>query len=97
MRGPGAVIGFGAGLPFEHVDLEGDGKKEQFLLVTKLDGTGSCPMGEVDAALRNHNKAARDLADQNVDSFSCTNDVPIVVSQRYGGPGEFASGGSCSN
>ena len=77
--------------------VEGDGKKEQFLLVTKLDGAGSCPMGYVDARIANHNQAARDLLDANIDSFNCAHDEPLVVSPRYGQPGEFARGGSCGN
>ena len=76
--------------------VEGDGRKEQFLLVTKLDGAQSCPMGYVDARVRNHNQAARDLADDNVASFSCAHDTPLLVSPKYGTPGEFASGGACA-
>lgn len=75
--------------------VDGDGKKEQFLLVTKLDGSGSCPMGYVDARTPNHNQAARDLLDANIDGFSCARDEPLVISSRYGQPGEFARGGSC--
>ncbi|MEM8645156.1 MAG: hypothetical protein AAGF86_02325 [Pseudomonadota bacterium] len=75
--------------------VEGDGLKEQFLVVTKLDGAKACPMGYVDARVRNHNQAARDLADQNVARFSCGNDVPLVISPKYDRPDAFATAGAC--
>ncbi len=75
--------------------IESDGLKEQFLVVTKLDGAQSCPMGYVDARVRNHNQAARDLADENVAGFSCANDAPLVVSPKYDRPGAFATSGPC--
>lgn len=75
--------------------VEADGKKDQFLMVTKLDGADSCPMGYVDARLKHHNQRARDLADQNFASFSCMLDKPIVVSKIYRDAGEFASAGPC--
>ena len=76
--------------------VEGDGNKEQFLMVTKLDGSQSCPMGYVDARIKNHNQAARSLADEHHQTFSCTRDVPIVVSKRYGAAKEVASPGPCA-
>lgn len=76
--------------------VEGDGNKEQFLVVTKLDGDQSCPMGYVDARIKNHNRVARDLADENHQTFSCERDVPIVVSTKYSGPGEFATAQRCT-
>lgn len=75
--------------------VEADGKKDQFLMVTKLDGSQSCPMGYVDARLKHHNQKARDLVDQNYEQFSCTQDQPIVVSKKYTNAGQFASAGPC--
>lgn len=76
--------------------VEGDGNKEQFLVVTKLDGDQSCPMGYVDGRIKNHNQAARDLADKHHRTFSCERDVPVVVSKTYRAPTEFATAGRCA-
>ncbi|MCP5084006.1 MAG: hypothetical protein GY948_20145 [Alphaproteobacteria bacterium] len=76
--------------------VEGDGNKEQFLMVTKLDGDQSCPMGYVDARIKNHNRAARNLADKHHQRFSCERDAPIVVSKKYAAPTEFATAERCA-
>ncbi len=75
--------------------IESDQGKDQFLVVTTLDSEEVCTIGYVDSRVENHNQMARDLADENHATFSCYDDLPIVVSPKYSKAQEFAQQDRC--
>jgi hypothetical protein len=57
------------------------GSKQNWLVVTKLNGADACRTAVVDTKFPNANAVARDLADKKSLSFNCAKDMPQVISQ----------------
>jgi hypothetical protein len=73
---------------------EPDGK-QNWLVVTKIDGDEVCRTTIVDTQFPNANQVARRKADQST-SFNCAKDVPELVSTKPLKADEIMSGVPCS-
>lgn len=58
-----------------------DGGKQDWLVVTKLNGKDACRTALVDSKFPDANRIAREKADGMSRTFNCEKDVPAVVSQ----------------
>ncbi len=72
-----------------------EGAKQNWLVVTKLNGKDACRTALIDTKYPNANAVARETADENSRSFNCEKDVPEVVSQRGLKADEIMSGAPC--
>ena len=72
-----------------------EGAKQDWLVVTKLNGKDACRTALIDTKYPNANIVARGKADENSRAFNCEKDVPEVVSQRAIKADEIMSGAPC--
>ena len=72
-----------------------EGAKQNWLVVTKLNGKDACRTALIDTKYPNANAVARAKADENSRSFNCEKDVPEAVSQRGLKADEIMSGAPC--
>jgi hypothetical protein len=73
---------------------EQDGK-QNWLVVTKLNGKDACHTAYVDTKLPEANLIARQRADKKARKFKCEKDIPDVVSHRKIPATEIVSGAPC--
>lgn len=71
------------------------GAKQNWLVVTKLNGRDACRTALIDTKYPNANTLARAKADGKSRTFNCEKDVPEVVSQRSITANEIMSGAPC--
>ena len=69
--------------------------KQDWLVVTKLNGKDACRTALIDTKYPNANIVARGKADEDSRPFNCEKDVPEVVSQRAIKADEIMSGAPC--
>lgn len=69
--------------------------KQDWLVVTKLDGRDGCHAAYIDAGLPNANELAREAADNVARSFKCEKDIPHVTARREIEADEIAGGSPC--
>jgi hypothetical protein len=69
--------------------------KQNWLVVTKLNGKDACRTALIDTKYPNANAVARETADENSRDFNCEKNVPEVVSQRGLKADEIMSGAPC--
>jgi hypothetical protein len=69
--------------------------KQNWLVVTKLNGRDACRTALIDTTYPNANAVARAKADSQSRTFNCEKDVPDVVSQRSIEASEIMSGAPC--
>ena len=69
--------------------------KQNWLVVTKLNGKDACRMALIDTKYPNANSLAQAKADGKAHTFNCEKDVPDVVSQRAIAANEIMSGAPC--
>ena len=62
-------------------DRGDDGGKQNWLVVTKLNGKDACRTALVDSTFPDANRIAREKADGMSRTFNCEKDVPVIVSQ----------------
>lgn len=60
--------------------LEGDGRAQQYLVVTKLGDGQACQMAYVDASTPDANRLAQEAADRYAPGFDCATDRPFAYS-----------------
>lgn len=72
-----------------------EGAKQNWLVVTKLNGKDACRMALIDTKYPNANAVARKMADENSPGFNCEKDVPEVVSPRSLKSDDVMSGAPC--
>ena len=72
---------------------EEDGK-QNWLVVTKLNGDEACRMAFIDTKFPNANAVAKQKAD-SAKNFNCAKDLPEVVSTSKMKAEDFASGSPC--
>ncbi len=68
--------------------------KQNWLVVTKIDGNEACRTAIVDTKVPNANQVAREKADQSA-SFNCAKDLPELVSDKPLKVDEIMSGVPC--
>ncbi len=71
------------------------GARQDWLVVTKLNGKDACRAALIDTKYPNANAVAREKADRNARSFNCERDMPEVVSKSPRKPDEIMSGVPC--
>ena len=71
------------------------GAKQNWLVVTKLNGKDACRTALIDTKYPNANAVGRAKADGMSRTFNCEKDVPDVVSQRAIKASEIMSGAPC--
>ncbi|MEQ1520688.1 MAG: hypothetical protein ABL936_05405 [Aestuariivirga sp.] len=69
--------------------------KQNWLVVTKLNGKDACRTALIDTKYPDANIVAREKADRQSRSFACEKDMPEVVSQRAVRADELMSGLPC--
>ena len=69
--------------------------KQNWLVVSKLNGKDACRTALIDTKYPNANAVARTHADGKSRTFNCEKDVPDVVSQRALAANEIMSGAPC--
>jgi hypothetical protein len=69
--------------------------KQNWLVVTKLNGKDACRMALIDTKYPNANTLAQAKADGKAHTFNCEKDVPDVISQRAIMASEIMSGAPC--
>jgi len=69
--------------------------KQNWLVVSKLNGKDACRTALIDTKYPDANIIAREKADGPARSFACEKDMPEVVSQRAVKADEFMSGLPC--
>jgi hypothetical protein len=69
--------------------------KQNWLVVTKLNGKDACRMALIDTKYPNANTLAQAKADGKAHTFNCEKDMPDVVSQRALAANEIISGTPC--
>lgn len=74
---------------------EGAPVKQNWLVVTKLDGAVACHIAYVDSKYTDANEVARLRADERAASFDCAKDMPEIFSARGGSATDYASGMPC--
>lgn len=72
-----------------------DQKKQNWLVVTKLDGAEACHIAYIDAKYADANVVARQRADEKTATFNCAKDLPEIFSSRGGVATDYASGMPC--
>jgi hypothetical protein len=71
------------------------GSKQNWLVVTKLNGADACRTALVDTKYPGANAVAREKADRNASAFNCEKDLPEVVSKAPFKADEIMSGVPC--
>jgi hypothetical protein len=74
---------------------EGAPVKQNWLVVSKLDGKTACHIAYVDTKYTEANEVARQRADERAASFDCAKDMPEIFSVRGGSATDYASGMPC--
>ncbi|QIG48063.1 hypothetical protein G5V57_10205 [Nordella sp. HKS 07] len=69
--------------------------KQNWLVVTKLDGADACHIAYVDTKYTDANEVARQRADERAQTFDCAKDMPEIFSARGGSATDYASGMPC--
>jgi hypothetical protein len=69
--------------------------KQNWLVVTKLNGKDACRMALIDTKYPNANTLAQAKADGKAHTFNCEKDMPDVISQRALAANEIMSGAPC--
>lgn len=69
--------------------------KQNWLVVSKLNGKDACRTALIDTKYPDANTIARAKADRNARTFNCERDMPEVVSQRPRKADEIMSGAPC--
>ena len=69
--------------------------KQNWLVVSKLNGKDACRVALIDTKYPDANTLARAKADGKAHTFNCEKDVPDVVSQRALAANEIMSGAPC--
>ena len=69
--------------------------KQNWLVVSKLNGRDACRTALIDTKYPEANSIARAKADGKAHTFNCEKDVPDVVSQRALAANEVMSGAPC--
>lgn len=69
--------------------------KQDWLVVTKVDGKDGCHSAYIDATMPKANELAREAADNVARTFVCEKDTPPVTAKRDLDPSDFASGIPC--
>jgi hypothetical protein len=70
--------------------------KQDWLVVTRLDGKDACHAAYIGAEMPDANVLARKAADEAARRFDCAKDAPAVTAKRDGVAGDYASGIPCS-
>ncbi|MGE0005197.1 MAG: hypothetical protein AB7S92_06360 [Parvibaculaceae bacterium] len=74
---------------------EGRPVKQNWLVVTKLDGRDACHIAYVDTRYADANAVARQRADETAAGFDCARDMPQIFSSLGGVATDYASGMPC--
>lgn len=69
--------------------------KQNWLVVTKLDGADACHIAYVDTKYADANAVARQRADERAATFDCARDMPEIFSAWGGSATDYASGMPC--
>jgi hypothetical protein len=69
--------------------------KQNWLVVTKLDGRDACHIAYIDTKYVDANEVARQQADENAETFNCAKDMPEIYSSLGGTATDYASGMPC--
>ncbi len=69
--------------------------KQNWLVVTKLDGETACHIAYVDTKYTEANEVARQRADEQAAGFDCARDMPEIFSAKGGSVTDYASGMPC--
>ena len=70
-------------------------KKQNWLVVTKLDDKEACHIAYIDTKYTDANEVARQRADEKAASFNCAKDMPEIFSSLGGAATDYASGMPC--
>jgi hypothetical protein len=70
-------------------------RKQNWLVVTKLDGKEACHIAYIDTKYADANEVARQRADEEAASFNCARDMPEIFSSLGGSATDYASGMPC--
>ena len=76
-------------------DANGNPGKQNWLVVTKLDGKDACHSAYVDTKYTDANEVARQRADERAATFNCAKDMPEIFSSLGGVATDYASGMPC--
>jgi hypothetical protein len=71
------------------------GSKQNWLVVTKLNGADACRTALIDTKYPGANAVARELADKKSAAFNCEKDIPEIVSKAHFVATEMMSGVPC--
>lgn len=77
--------------------LDVQGKKREFLVVSKIGRGEACHMAHVDAAQPDHNKLAQQAADSFAPTFSCKADKPFGYGPQGRDPNGVMGTSACGN
>lgn len=69
--------------------------KQNWLVVTKLDGETACHIAYIDTKYTDANEVARQRADERAEGFDCAKDMPEIFSALGGSATDYASGMPC--
>ncbi len=92
-----------AGKPFatilrwltEPSDANGNRSKQNWLVVTRLDGKEACHIAYIDTKYVDANEVARQRADEKAATFDCAREIPEIFSSLGGIATDYASGMPC--
>jgi hypothetical protein len=70
-------------------------RKQNWLVVTKLDDNNACHIAYIDTKYADANEVARQRADERAASFDCAKDMPEIFSSLGGTATDYASGMPC--
>ena len=73
----------------------GDGIKQNWLVVTKLGDKDACHIAYVDTRYAEANEVARQRADEMAAGFDCARDMPEIFSSLGGSATDYATGMPC--
>lgn len=76
-------------------NTDGEPVKQNWLVVTKLDGKEACHIAYVDTKYAEANEVARQRADEMAAGFNCARDMPEIFSSLGGVATDYASGMPC--
>ena len=74
---------------------DADGRKQNWLVVTKVGDAQSCHVAYVEAGLPDANQKARDIADSVARRFDCVAGLPAVIAKAPATPDDVATGAPC--
>ena len=80
---------------FTEQSTENETIKQNWLVVTKLDGAEACHTAYIDTKYAEANEVARQRADEKAASFNCAKDMPEIFSALGGVATDYASGMPC--